>query len=561
MSSPNFIQNAVTRRRETCSDLLQYARANRDEGTFNDVILQVDNLSIGANRMVLACYSTFFEKMFKSKMKEQYERNIPVTGVDSKTVNTLVDFMYNGQVTIDNNSVINILAGADYFQIDEVKTFCFEYLMDQITCGNWNDVLVAAKLYRSNELLKQVSEFVTNHFDKIIQTTDFKNFTKDDLISIVSSNLNRSKVNELSVYQAIVNWIKHNEDERKREFVELFQLMKLNRLSYGVLQDILSENLVQQNFTCVKSVWSLLFKFIEEKAMKENESKILMIGGGVNCDKVSEIFNCYNIEPNYYPDLPYGVEDHSLLKLNDVVFCIGGCDPSDNTNNYSKVCQMKLNESNLRWSEVVAINEKRSLMGAAVFRDHLVVAGGTSGVACLATAEYYNHSLDGWQMAPTMQQKRSNNSLVVCGNYLFALGGFDEKEYLSSVERLHSLNRDWEFMTPMLMRRSAVAAVSLNGLIYAIGGRSGKDNNSRQKTVERYDPKLNEWNYVCEMNYVRSGACACVFHGRIFVAGGFDVEGKLVKNMECYNPLENSWKIVESSRNESIVPYSAAIVI
>ena len=86
-------------------DLLEYAKANRDEGVFNDVTLQFGNLSIGANRMVLACCSTYFETMFKFKMKERYEPHIPIASVDSKIADTLVDYMYNGQITIDNGTV------------------------------------------------------------------------------------------------------------------------------------------------------------------------------------------------------------------------------------------------------------------------------------------------------------------------------------------------------------------------------------------------------------------------------------------------------------------------
>ena len=65
-----------------------------------------------------------------------------------------------------------------------------------------------------------------------------------------------------------------------------------------------------------------------------------------------------------------------------------------------------------------------------------------------------------------------------------------------------------------------------------------------QKTVERYDPSVNEWNFVFEMNYARSWGSACVLNGRIFVAGGWGDDGKLVKNIECYDPTEDKWEIV-----------------
>ena len=557
--SSSFIQNVITRFRETNVDLLEYAKANRDEGIFNDVTLQVGNVSIGANRMVLACCSTYFETMFNSKMKERYEPIIPIADVDGNTAKTLIDYMYNGQITIDYDSVMYILAGAKHFELKEVKEFCFEYLMNQISLDNWYDVQTAAKQYRSDQLQKQVGKFITDHFDEVVQTLDFKTFSKNDLISFVS-NLNRSQMNELSIYQAIINWIKYKEHQRKKEFPDLFQLIDLSKLSSYALQNISSETLVQENVTCAKSVMSLLSQLMTEKKMKQNELKIIMTGGTENSKEVKEIFNCYCIEPKKYPELPYDVLFPGLLKLNDTVFCIGGRSSVNDCEFYDIVCEMKLNDTNLKWSDVVPMNEKRGLLGAAVFHDHLVVAGGGNGKDCLASIEYFDGSSSGWQMGPPMQQKRLCFSLVECNDNLFAIGGRDKnQESLFCVEQLKLLNGQWEFVAPMSTRRSAMAGVSLNGYIYAIGGQSKHDDKAGQKTVEKYDPNSNEWSYVCDMNYARSWAGACVLNGRIFVAGGVGDDGVLVKDIECYDPSEDKWEIVEFPWEDGI-RYGGALI-
>ena len=543
MSSSIMVHTDVTLFRETTVDLMDYAKAHRDEGIFNDITLQVDNLSIGANRLVLACCSTYFETMFKSKFKERYEPNISIVGVDGKTATTLVDYIYTGKITIANDSVMDILAGADYFQLDEVKQYCLEYLMNQITSNNWYAIQTAANLYELDQLQKHVNKFVSNHFDEIVENSDFKTLTKKDLSSFVF-NLNRGQVNESSLFHAIINWVKHSEQERKKEFPDLFQLINLESLSPDGLQDVLLENLVQENVACAKSLLSLFSMLIKKTKKMKNESKIIMIGGNNDCEKVVEIFNRNCTEPKNYPDLPYGVFGHCLLKLNDVVFCIGG-GSTNRKEIYDKVCQMKLNDTNLKWSDAVSMNEKRGLFGAAVFSDHLVVAGGGNGNKSLTLTEYFIASTGKWQIGPCMQRRKLGFCLVECNDCLFAFGGQQDDECLSCVECLQSLNGQWEFVAPMLEKRDRVAGVSLNGYIYAIGGKSESDLNSGQKTVERYNPKLNNWSYVCEMNYVRSLASACVLNGRIFVAGGIDVQGELVENIECYDPAEDKWEIVQ----------------
>ena len=229
--------------------------------------------------------------MFKTEMRERHELNILVTSVGGKTTNLPVDYMYNGHITTDNDFVTNIFAGAEYFSWMTSKGFVLiNYLMDQITSVDWYAGLTAAKLYKSDQLQANVDQFITNPFNEVIQTIDFTTFTKIDLISLLHI-LNRNKVNESSIYQVIINWIKHNKKERKKKFPDLLQLIKINRLSFAVLQIILSEYLVQKNVTYAKSVFCLLSKLIKEKEKKENEIIVIIEG-----EKTAKILQTFSIE-------------------------------------------------------------------------------------------------------------------------------------------------------------------------------------------------------------------------------------------------------------------------
>jgi len=57
----------------------------------------------------------------------------------------------------------------------------------------------------------------------------------------------------------------------------------------------------------------------------------------------------------------------------------------------------------------------------------------------------------------------------------------------------------------MSRARCYVSVVLLDGYIYALGGFDGY---TRLSSVERYDPKLNQWEPVSDMNMVRSDAAA-----------------------------------------------------
>lgn len=68
----------------------------------------------------------------------------------------------------------------------------------------------------------------------------------------------------------------------------------------------------------------------------------------------------------------------------------------------------------------------------------------------------------------------------------------------------------------MHCRRCYVSVAELNGFIYAIGGYDG---HNRLNTVERYNPKTNQWTIITPMNMQRSDASACTLKGKIYATG------------------------------------------
>lgn len=61
----------------------------------------------------------------------------------------------------------------------------------------------------------------------------------------------------------------------------------------------------------------------------------------------------------------------------------------------------------------------------------------------------------------------------------------------------------WVSVEPMHCKRLGVGVAVINRLLYAVGGYDGE---RRLKSVECYNPELNKWTYVADMNHPRSGA-------------------------------------------------------
>ncbi|KAL3319985.1 hypothetical protein Ciccas_001343 [Cichlidogyrus casuarinus] len=91
----------------------------------------------------------------------------------------------------------------------------------------------------------------------------------------------------------------------------------------------------------------------------------------------------------------------------------------------------------------------------------------------------------------------------------------------------------WRYISPMKKARSSFSVVTLDNCVYVFGGLFEQ---TSLKCVEKYDPHSNTWAQLPPMHCARENSTACVFNGRILVAGGRDR-----KTVEEFNPATNQW--------------------
>ena len=551
--------------------LLQYANTKRNDGNFNDVTIQAGAESISANRMVLACYSKFFESMFLSQLKQRYQHSVEINEFDGKAVNSIIEYIYTCKIDINEDNVMALLRAADFLQVDDVKQMCFDYLESVLTIDNCLDVIKAFLLCNNSSPLQQTYQFISENFDEIAQRDSFTDISKLDLASLLT-NVDRNAVQETSLYTAIINWVKHDET-RKTEFSSLFLKLDFQRLSLDfVLNTIANEELVKNNIDCLNAAFSYFTSTTKQANQQNKLSKILCLGGSHNND-VIEVYHCSRTSQSFYSSLPLVVSRHRALKLDNCLYCIGGIEIRKNRGRFLNAI-LKLNESpylrkfstkevyrlNLKraylpWEKIASMNENRCDFGAATWNGNLVVTGGlvdTGGgdlfLFPLYSTELHEPCSNKWKTIASMNEGRRGHELVVANDKLFAIGGSVHVfKDLSSVEQLDNVDGRWTFTKSMNVERCWLAAVTCNDFIYAIGGCSlGKP----CKTVEKFDPKKNEWSFVRNMNIERSKHAGCVLNGKIFVIGGRNAKDEDVKQIESYDPISDEWSIVGETEQE-----------
>ena len=554
LQTPNY--NPVTRHRNDQSRLLTYANQNRNEGFFNDVTIGVGNQCFSANRMVLSCYSDYFQNKFRTKTN--YQESVKLDDVDEKSVKLIIDYIYSAIITIDKQNVVDLLKAGHLLKMNDVKEFCFEYLESTINSDNCISRINLAKQYENESLLNKYYQHLSNHLDEVSDQIEFKNLSAADLESCIS-NLNRSELDEMLLFEAIVSWTKHDQENRLTDFSKLFQLIKLDKLSYDYLMYFVSkQEIVNECKPCLKLILSTLPKVLETKQLKETGSKILSIGGAETPSKVKQVYTLLDEPVKTYPDLPMKLRKHCSIKLNNFVYCIGGQTVDDDQTVTNKVWQMDLSNETLKWEEISSMNEKRQKAPATIYHGTLIVSNGADDQHISGTTEIYKKAFKQWKTISPLQQMRESHAMVVCDGCLLVIGGWYSKQVLSSVERLPDLASTWEYVASLQTPRKWFTAVNCKDCVYVIGGQSGNGNDTRLKSVEKYDADANKWVYVSDMINERSSHSACVLQDTIYVVGGVNSKGNVVKEIECYDPSTDVWKDIGETVDEL---YSHSLVV
>ena len=101
-----------------------------------DVVLCVDGHKFAAHKIVLAGTSPYLKAMFTNGMLETDQDVVEIRGVDAKTMENLLDFMYTSTVEITVNNVQSILQGASMLGLQQLRMLCAQFLQLQLTAAN-----------------------------------------------------------------------------------------------------------------------------------------------------------------------------------------------------------------------------------------------------------------------------------------------------------------------------------------------------------------------------------------------------------------------------------------
>ncbi|CAL1598316.1 unnamed protein product [Knipowitschia caucasica] len=156
----------------------------------------------------------------------------------------------------------------------------------------------------------------------------------------------------------------------------------------------------------------------------ESENMLFAIAGkDLQTNESLDTVMCYDVDKLRWSEtkkLPLKIHGQSVVSHKGLVYCIGGKTDDNKALNKMFVYNHKQSE----WKELPAMKTPRSMFGAVVHNDSIIVAGGVNEEGLTATCEAYNLATNKWEEFTEFPQERSSVNLVSTGGLLYAVGGF-----------------------------------------------------------------------------------------------------------------------------------------
>lgn len=526
-----------------------------------DVEIVAGGEVIKAHRAVLAASSPYFNAMFTGDLCEKDQRSVELHAISPHVLTTLIDFVYSGEIEINQNNVQELMIAADMLELDDVVLGCSEYLIKELHAVNAIGIYRFAELHNWKKLKIAALHFIQSYFPQIINEDELYELSKDQIIKFLLSE-NLQVDSEFQVFQAAMRWITHDIVERRRFVFEILKFVRLSLLPLGLLEHAITEcndsslrvalKSICNDLVCKKGCLVTLNVFPRLGAKKH----IFVVGGSKKeLNNLTRSFESSYVTIERYdtfksewckaPNMTVSRIVPGVAALNGNIYVVGGEHGSN-----SLACGERYNLQDNRWTQIGSMIVPRCEFGLCTWNGYLYAVGGWVGGGERGdigdSIERFNPQTNMWTLVGKLLQPRFSMGVVSYEGLIYMVGGCTEfQRFSQDLLSYNPLTGQWNALQLMSVARSQMGVAVLDDYLYVVGG------NNRSQTltsVERYSFKKGTWSTIPPMSIGRSGPAVAAVDGLLYVIGGYKtLENPFyraqftVASVECYDPFTNTW--------------------
>ncbi|CAD6197291.1 unnamed protein product [Caenorhabditis auriculariae] len=175
------------------------------EKLHTDFSLRAEGESIEVHKAVLAARSPVLRAMLSHENSKEVQASVlEMEDVEFAVVQQFVDYIYRAKLPSEEPMVKKLLAMAEKYQVNELKTECQNRLVQGLTYGNACFLAVLADFYDCSLLRSKALQLIAESFDDLTSTEGWESFAqKPQLVTdvfVIIFNMRKNGVKQLVTF-------------------------------------------------------------------------------------------------------------------------------------------------------------------------------------------------------------------------------------------------------------------------------------------------------------------------------------------------------------------------
>lgn len=566
--------------------LLSGLQRLRDQKKMCDVVLETGGVSFPCHRALLASSSDYFWALFGETTAERLANSINLPALTPVGLQTILDFLYSGWLSISPSTLPVVLEAARYLQVEMALSICERFMAENLRADNCCYYANLAERFALSNALETANQTIAMEMKVLVQKRrdELLELNFESLMAVLDGD-EIPGVKEVELLKLALDWLDEN-----GPLPLLKSNLLLSRLRFGLVasSDLTKLSHAYKTMT-TPLIRSQLTRALEyhrlgsaqpitqnkQSTLRESANPVLLLGGGCSADLPEQQVLVFDPRSRKFSSsccvLPVRLRNPCVCSVGGFLFVIGGDEIQKGDGDEKMSVNVETSNHVWRydprfdlWKQMEPMQEKRAHFTCCTVEDIIYAIGGRQTQSnvnthiSVASVEYYDMAAGLWRRSAAMPQPLHGHASAVLDNSIYVSGGLPGHQcsihgsnYSDNHHDYRGMSREflfwdlkvqvWEKRAPMSVARFSHRLASVHGYIYALLGMY-----EPFCDIERYDPQSDHWMRLKPLitgsfNY----GMVPMASGNLLVFGGrrwSDGHELVVRSVMEYDTKKDHWK-------------------
>jgi hypothetical protein len=172
------------------------------------------------HKLILAAHSPVLASLIEETNSFSQDGKLQITleGIPGNILELMLNYMYSGEVSLSDESVVDVFTIANKFGIEDLQQLCEEHVGKHISVETVIPFMLDANLHKATKLNERCQTFLKDHMRELLENhaEQVMHLPKPVLIEILKVDLMR--IDETEIFKLVKTWGETRQNLIKKKF-------------------------------------------------------------------------------------------------------------------------------------------------------------------------------------------------------------------------------------------------------------------------------------------------------------------------------------------------------